>query len=190
MADLGLVSLLEHFARLLVDPGGDLSPDRRPGGGGVLRRRVLGLPEAFLAEVLHLRDRFHLIGLDELTVLADSGFAVERPTALITFDDGYRDNFDTAVPILEELGVPATFFIPTGFLQSPRLPWWDHVAHVLKRSMEARVVLDWPNPSTSFLGQGNHQRAIMAVIGLYLDGKVGDELRFVRTWRPRRRDRR
>ena len=38
---------------------------------------------------------------------------------LLTFDDGYRDNFDLAVPILRERNIPATFFIPTAFLESP-----------------------------------------------------------------------
>jgi peptidoglycan/xylan/chitin deacetylase (PgdA/CDA1 family) len=43
----------------------------------------------------------------------------------ITFDDGYRDNFEVAAPILKEFGLPATFFVTTGFVQSETVPFWD-----------------------------------------------------------------
>lgn len=46
-------------------------------------------------------------------------------TLSITFDDGYRDNAEVAAPILKRLGLPATFFITTGFIESDRVPFWD-----------------------------------------------------------------
>jgi peptidoglycan/xylan/chitin deacetylase (PgdA/CDA1 family) len=48
--------------------------------------------------------------------------------ALVTFDDGYRDNHDVAFPILRRHGLRATFFVATGFIDRPRLPWWDEIA--------------------------------------------------------------
>ncbi len=46
-------------------------------------------------------------------------------TLSITFDDGYRDNFEHAAPILERFGLPATFFVATGFIGSDEVAWWD-----------------------------------------------------------------
>lgn len=46
-------------------------------------------------------------------------------TLSITFDDGYRDNAQVAAPILRSLGLPATFFVTSGFLQSESVPFWD-----------------------------------------------------------------
>ena len=43
----------------------------------------------------------------------------------ITFDDGYRDNFETAAPVLKKLGLPATFFVVTQSIGSDLVPWWD-----------------------------------------------------------------
>src|SRR5262249_35924765 len=48
---------------------------------------------------------------------------------LITFDDGYRDNLDNAVPILERYGYPAVIFVPIGYLDgSLPLPHDEHLA--------------------------------------------------------------
>jgi peptidoglycan/xylan/chitin deacetylase (PgdA/CDA1 family) len=46
-------------------------------------------------------------------------------TLSITFDDGYLDNHDVAAPILKDLGLTATFFVTTGFVQSSVVPFWD-----------------------------------------------------------------
>ena len=131
-------------------------------------------PESFHAQVRYLRDNFRILRLDEV----DTGESLKEPSVLIAFDDGYRDNFDTAFPILKELGVPATFIIPTAFFERPGLPWWDHVAFVLKRTEQNRITLDWPTPMTIELGPGPRSDAIWSVISQYLEGKVDDEARF------------
>ncbi|WP_073920974.1 polysaccharide deacetylase family protein [Streptomyces sp. CB00455] len=52
----------------------------------------------------------------------------ERPTVLVTFDDGYRDNFVHARPILDRLGVRAVFFVCTALLgQRSDQPRADHL---------------------------------------------------------------
>ena len=47
--------------------------------------------------------------------------------ALITFDDGYRDNFDIALPILKKINVSAVFFIPTNFIGGSNFLWHDKI---------------------------------------------------------------
>ena len=47
-----------------------------------------------------------------------------KPFALLTFDDGYRDNRDKALPILEEFGAPMTMFVPTGMVTREIYAWW------------------------------------------------------------------
>ena len=64
--------------------------------------------------------------------------------ALITFDDGYRDNHDVAFPILKAESVPATFFVATGFIDTPRVPWWDELAWMVRTSQRGGLELaDW-----------------------------------------------
>ncbi len=63
--------------------------------------------------------------------------------AIVTFDDGYRDNYEVAYPILRNLGLPATFFIATGFIDNPRVPWWDELAWMVRTS--GKSVLNFPH---------------------------------------------
>ena len=55
-------------------------------------------------------------------------------SVMITFDDGYRDNFELAFPLLRAYGVPATFFITSGFIDRPRPPWWDEIRWMVHRA--------------------------------------------------------
>src|SRR5258706_16456757 len=62
--------------------------------------------------------------------LRDSVGSLERRERLnrhlaITFDDGYRNNFEHAAPVLEKLGLPATFFVVSHWIGSDVVPWWD-----------------------------------------------------------------
>jgi peptidoglycan/xylan/chitin deacetylase (PgdA/CDA1 family) len=52
----------------------------------------------------------------------------------ITFDDGYRDNHADALPALRARGLRAAFFVATGFVDRPRLPWWDELAWMVRHA--------------------------------------------------------
>jgi peptidoglycan/xylan/chitin deacetylase (PgdA/CDA1 family) len=84
-------------------------------------------------------------GLDAQLQLITRHFDVVSPNVLeesrtagrrvvLTFDDGYRDNYELAFPVLRRYGVPATFFLATGFLDRPRVPWWDELAWMARTS--------------------------------------------------------
>ncbi len=57
---------------------------------------------------------------------------------LLTFDDGYCDNYALAFPLLRARGVTATFFLASGFLDDPRPAWWDEIAWMVRRADRAR----------------------------------------------------
>jgi peptidoglycan/xylan/chitin deacetylase (PgdA/CDA1 family) len=48
-----------------------------------------------------------------------------RGALAITFDDGYRDNYEHAAPLLKRFDLPATFFVTTRFIGTDFVPWWD-----------------------------------------------------------------
>jgi peptidoglycan/xylan/chitin deacetylase (PgdA/CDA1 family) len=67
---------------------------------------------------------FNVVPLAELVETLHAGQAPHRALA-ITFDDGYRDNFQHAAPILEKLGLPATFFVVSRWIGTSIVPFWD-----------------------------------------------------------------
>ena len=67
---------------------------------------------------------FRVISLRELVQRLEGGRPVNRRLA-ITFDDGYRDNFEHAAPVLEHLGLPATFFVVTQWMSTEVVAPWD-----------------------------------------------------------------
>jgi peptidoglycan/xylan/chitin deacetylase (PgdA/CDA1 family) len=75
------------------------------------------------------RDHFRVVSLGELVTRMERGLSLRRELA-ITFDDGYLDNHDTAAPILERLGLPATFFVVTQWMGTDLVPWWDRVRDI------------------------------------------------------------
>jgi peptidoglycan/xylan/chitin deacetylase (PgdA/CDA1 family) len=58
----------------------------------------------------------------------------ERPGAVVTFDDGYANNLEIALPILEEFEIPAIIYVTTGNACERRLFWPDKIWMAVKRS--------------------------------------------------------
>jgi peptidoglycan/xylan/chitin deacetylase (PgdA/CDA1 family) len=67
---------------------------------------------------------FLVIKIEELLKRLESGQGISRH-AVITFDDGYKDNYEIAAKELTDRRLPACFFIATGFIDTTRIPFWD-----------------------------------------------------------------
>jgi len=97
------------------------------------------------AETLRAHIRFLTShGYDILTLAEYGDFiggrrALRRDSVLITFDDGYRDNYTDALPILRDAGVPATVFLVSGAIGGGPALWWDRVAGAVRAMRAAGV---------------------------------------------------
>jgi len=72
---------------------------------------------------------FRVVSLRDLVLRLERGLPLNREL-VITFDDGYRDNFEKAVPVLEHYALPATFFVVTQWIGTDVVPWWDRARGV------------------------------------------------------------
>lgn len=91
----------------------------------------------FTQQMETLAEYFNVISLSEATQRLQAG-ELESGSVCITFDDGYRDNFDVALPILSALNLPATFFIATGYLGGGVM--WNDVVIESLRSTKLDVI--------------------------------------------------
>ncbi len=73
--------------------------------------------------------------------LADGRPLPPRAVSL-TFDDGYRDSLDVAVPLLRKLGLPATFFLVPGLLDGTTSSWWEVEAWVFRKAAVRSVTFE------------------------------------------------
>ncbi len=89
--------------------------------------------ETFRHQLRTLKKHFCLITLADLAEQIKSG-SVEPGQVVITVDDGYRDFCDIAFPILQEEGVPATFFVTTGFIDGQIWLWPDLLEYALEHT--------------------------------------------------------
>ncbi|MEX8495191.1 polysaccharide deacetylase family protein [Sphaerotilus sp.] len=88
--------------------------------------------QALLAEQFHtLASAFNVLPLHEAAELLRNG-GLPPGAACITFDDGYRDNHDLALPLLREYKLPATVFVATGYLNGGRM-FNDSVVETVRR---------------------------------------------------------
>jgi peptidoglycan/xylan/chitin deacetylase (PgdA/CDA1 family) len=81
-----------------------------------------------------LARHYQFVSLDEAVAML-SGKAPLRPYSMVlTFDDGYRNNFTHALPILRMLDLPATFFVATGHVDGRRPFWFDRLDYALQHA--------------------------------------------------------
>ena len=103
------------------------------------------------------------VTIDQL-VRALDGESLPKNAVMITFDDGYRSCHDVALPLLQRVGLPATFFIPTAFVGERRLYWWERIALLLSSTKLATATLAYPAPLTFAPREPSALRTLSALV--------------------------
>ena len=91
----------------------------------------------FARHIAELKRRFTVLTLDEFAERLDRRVPFDRPCCLITFDDGWLDNLQNALPILRAHGAPAVIFLPVHFIGGQRLFTREALTHLLVRAVGA-----------------------------------------------------
>ena len=98
-------------------------------------------PEAFKEQLQELGRHGTFISQQDLRDHIDKGHSIPDRSILITFDDGLREQYEYAFPILNELGIPAVFYINTRVLVEP-IVTNVHLIHLVRSQLPPEVILN------------------------------------------------
>jgi peptidoglycan/xylan/chitin deacetylase (PgdA/CDA1 family) len=121
-------------------------------------------PEEFERQMAFLRRHFVPVGLPEVLAAARGEERLPPNAVLVTFDDGYRDNYENALPILLRHGLKAIFFVSTSYVTERRLYWWEQVSYFIRHARRAEAQLSYPDPLALNLSDETRRAAATARI--------------------------
>jgi len=92
---------------------------------------IVVTPETFDRHMRFLRRHFNAIDVSTFAELLRTGTPIRPRTCLVTFDDGWRDNLDHALPVIRRHQVPAVLFVATDFIGTDRCFWQERLSRLL-----------------------------------------------------------
>lgn len=93
----------------------------------------------FEAQIQHLVHHYRILSLEEYAEMRENPGPLPLRCAIVTFDDGWRDNYLYALPTLKKYRVPATIFLTTGFIGRNRTFWQERLRFLIQAL--------WGNPT-------------------------------------------
>ncbi len=135
-------------------------------------------PEELDAQIAYFKSRFEMATLEKAVAMLN-GNAPRGTSILITFDDGYLDNYTLAFPILRKHGVQGVFFLPTAFIGAGKVPWWDAIAYMIKKCRKKSIHLEYPEPGTFDLENNGAAQVSMQILHVFIQPAVEDSERFI-----------
>ena len=102
---------------------------------------VSATPADFREQMKYVAAHFDVVTFADVLRYIDGEASLPARPIIVTFDDGYLDNYTEAFPILQELGLPATIFVSTGYVGAQDTYWYDHLAYAIYRAKAGTFVL-------------------------------------------------
>ncbi|HEX7116981.1 MAG TPA: polysaccharide deacetylase family protein [Steroidobacter sp.] len=98
---------------------------------------IIVRPETFARQMAFLRRHFKLLSVEDLERCFAEGKPLPSRSCLVTFDDGWADNYEYALPILREQNVPAVIFLATDYIGTDACFWQERVTRSLYNAVQA-----------------------------------------------------
>lgn len=99
-------------------------------------------PRDFEKQLEYFRRNFELMSLDQLAQCIRRRRNLPEKAVVITLDDGYKDNYLYAYPLLKKYRIPATIFLSTGYVGNDRLFWYDEVRYIISSAPVVQLRLE------------------------------------------------
>jgi peptidoglycan/xylan/chitin deacetylase (PgdA/CDA1 family) len=99
-------------------------------------------PRSFERQMEYFCQNYEILSLDTLVQYLQQGGPLPEKAVVITFDDGYKDNYLYAYPTLVKHGIPATIFLTTSHIGSSKLFWFNEVKYLVQSTPLNQLELD------------------------------------------------
>lgn len=117
------------------------------------------IPERlFLEQMKILKKNYHLLSVNDIVEYTKNGVDLPKKSVVITFDDGFRNNFKNAAPILTDLKIPTTFYISAGMINTNLIFWVDQLELAFTYSKKKTLSLKDSNISKTYSLDTNESR--------------------------------
>lgn len=126
-------------------------------------------PESFERHLDLLQHRFRPLSLVEFANHMENRRPFPKGACLITFDDGWVDNYEYALPLLRRRQIPAVVFVATGFIGSDRTFWQEHLSQLLYEATLRRVGQELLDAHGIALNRTAHAKDLRASIADVVD---------------------
>jgi peptidoglycan/xylan/chitin deacetylase (PgdA/CDA1 family) len=93
----------------------------------------------FENQMQYLSKVYNPISLEKMAQHIQNGTSLPSKAVAVTFDDGYRDNYENAYPILKKYDIPGTFFLITDYIGTGEIPAWDKGYYIAEKIL----MLSW-----------------------------------------------
>jgi peptidoglycan/xylan/chitin deacetylase (PgdA/CDA1 family) len=129
----------------------------------------------FERQIRHLNENYSVISLEEAADRMSKGRSV-RGCVAITFDDGFRDNYTIAYPILKKYKMPATIFLTTGFVETGETPWFIVFRSLFANTSKDRLDIELGGHTSVFSWSSlDEKKTVSDRLMLYLQTCSNDE---------------
>lgn len=109
----------------------------------------------FRWQMQYLGRHFDVVSMDEAFRRVCRGGKASRPFAVVTFDDGYKGNFHTVLPLMEDMGLPFIVYVATQGVLEKKLFWYDRIICLLASGHDLRIDLSIQGKNRRFTVPAN-----------------------------------
>jgi len=124
---------------------------------------ISATPDSFAKQMRYIKSSYHPISMSKFIDSIENDKKLPKNAIMVTFDDGFDDNYKNAYPILKELDIPATFFVSTDYIGKPDTIWYERLAYFFNRGTSQNIIIKELNLEF-MLSESNKQECYIELI--------------------------
>ena len=122
--------------------------------------------ERFDNQMKYLKNNYNVISLEEFVKTFKEKRKFKKNTVVITFDDGYLNNYINVFPILKKYRLPSTMFVITGLIGTNKLAWWDEIKFAILKTDKNKYTFEFKGRTIN-LDLSNEQKRLEEFIVIH-----------------------